>query len=272
MRRLKAATLRGSSPFFLPAMWPYPRILAHRGGGTLAPENTLAALRCALAHGFHAVEFDVMLAKDGVPVVVHDPVLGRTVAGCGSVAEYTSGELAGMEAGAWFGAAFAGEPVPSLEQVWRFCMRHGIWMNIELKPAPGSERATGAAVAGLAAAWLAAGKRQGQPHAAQALPLLSSFSHEALEAARNAAPGIPRALLMPQLAADWRERLLALEAVAAHVQHAGLSRAQAAAVKQAGFGLLCYTVNEVARARELLAWGVDALCTDRLDLIGPERV
>ena len=54
-------------------MWPYPRILAHRGGGTLAPENTLAALRCGLAYGYRAVEFDVMLASDGVPVVVHEP-------------------------------------------------------------------------------------------------------------------------------------------------------------------------------------------------------
>ena len=59
-------------------MWPYPQFLAHRGGGKLAPENTLAALRCGLAHGFHAVEFDVMLSRDGVPVVMRDPYLGRT--------------------------------------------------------------------------------------------------------------------------------------------------------------------------------------------------
>ena len=64
-------------------MWPYPKVLAHRGGGTQAPENTIAGLACGLAHGFHAVEFDVMLAKDGVPVLMHDPELGRTVSGKG---------------------------------------------------------------------------------------------------------------------------------------------------------------------------------------------
>ena len=67
-------------------MWPFPRVIAHRGGGTLAPENTLAGLRCGLAHGYRAVEFDVMLAADGVPVLMHDPAFGRTVPGIGNVA------------------------------------------------------------------------------------------------------------------------------------------------------------------------------------------
>ena len=52
---------------------PYPRRVAHRGGGTLAPENTLAGLRCGLEHGFRGVKFDAMLAKDGVPILMHDP-------------------------------------------------------------------------------------------------------------------------------------------------------------------------------------------------------
>ena len=89
-------------------MWPYPRTVAHRGGGTLAPENTLAALRCGLAHGYRAVEFDVMLAKDGVPVVVHDVELGRTVAGSGAIPDYTAAQLAAMDAGGWFGARVCG--------------------------------------------------------------------------------------------------------------------------------------------------------------------
>jgi len=54
-------------------MWPYPKVIAHRGGGTLSPENTLAAMQCGLDYGFAAVEFDVMLSKDGIPVLMHDP-------------------------------------------------------------------------------------------------------------------------------------------------------------------------------------------------------
>lgn len=128
-------------------MWPYPKMIAHRGGGKLAPENTIAALRCGLAHGFSGVEFDVMLAKDGVPIVMHDPQLGRTVTGSGSVADYTAAELMQMDAGAWFDQAYAGEKVPSFEQVVAFCRANAIWMNIEIKPVPGFEEATGRVVA-----------------------------------------------------------------------------------------------------------------------------
>ncbi|MGH8709084.1 MAG: glycerophosphodiester phosphodiesterase family protein, partial [Burkholderiales bacterium] len=58
--------------------WPYPRIVAHRGGGTLAPENTLGAIRLGAQRGFKGVEFDVMLAGDGTPVLMHDRTLKRT--------------------------------------------------------------------------------------------------------------------------------------------------------------------------------------------------
>src|SRR5713101_6245429 len=102
-------------------MWPYPKVVAHRGGGVLAPENTLAAMQFGLDYGFHAVEFDVMLAKDGVPVLMHDAVFGRTIKGVGSVPACTAQELATMDAGSWLSPEFAGEPVPSLAQTIAFC-------------------------------------------------------------------------------------------------------------------------------------------------------
>jgi glycerophosphoryl diester phosphodiesterase len=128
-------------------MWPFPRIIAHRGGGTLAPENTLAAMRCGLAHGFRAVEFDVMLSADGIPVLMHDPDFGRTIAGSGSVSDCTAGELAAMDAGSSFDRRFAGEKVPTFRQVIAFCDDNGIWMNVEIKPAPGFAVDTGRAAA-----------------------------------------------------------------------------------------------------------------------------
>src|SRR5471030_1973650 len=94
------------------SMWPYPKIVAHRGGGALAPENTIAGLRCGLAYGFHAVEFDVMLSRDGIGMVMHDPDFGRTVAGPGSVPETDAVDLAAMAAGIWFAARSRTNPLP----------------------------------------------------------------------------------------------------------------------------------------------------------------
>ena len=244
-------------------MWPYPRTVAHRGGGTLAPENTLAALRCGLAHGYRAVEFDVMLAKDGVPVVVHDVELGRTVAGSGAIPDYTAFQLAAMDAGGWFGAEFAGEGVPSFEAVVAYCKEHGIWMNVEIKPAPGFDVETGTVVAQRTRQHFVDGGR---------LPLLSSFSTAALEAAREVAPELARGWLVEELPPDWLAQARALEVVAIHCDHATLTREQVAAIKAQGYGVFCYTVNTQARADELLGWGVDGFCTDRIDIIPPVPV
>jgi len=248
-------------------MWPFPNVLAHRGGGTLAPENTMAGLRRGMAAGFRAIEFDVMLARDGVPVVLHDPFLGRTVPGSGHVVDYDALELAAMDAGGWFARAYQGEPVPLFADFAQYCKSHGVWMNIELKPAPGYETETGGVVARLAAAMFADAIDAG---AVQNMPLLSSFSQLSLASAREAAPELPRAFLMSEMPPDWDRRAREVGAVAIHVNHRHLTAAQAAEVKAAGFGLFCYTVNEPARARELLGWGVDAFCTDRIDLIGPD--
>ena len=248
-------------------MWPYKKVLAHRGGGKLAPENTIAALKCGLAHGFYAVEFDVMLARDSVPVVMHDPVLGRTVAGAGHVFDYDGAELAAMDAGSWFGNGHRGEPVPLFADAAAFCKAHGIWMNIEIKPAPGFELETGRVVAAHTRAMFAGDIEAGS--VAQ-VPLLSSFSEVALAAAQQAAPDVPRALLLDIIPRNWEPRARALGAVAIHTNHKHLSAHLARAIKLAGFGLFCYTVNNPIRARELLAWGVDAFCTDRIELIGPD--
>ena len=243
-------------------MWPYPRILAHRGGGILAPENTLAALRCGLAYGYRAVEFDVMLAADGVPVVVHDPVLGRTVAGSGAVSDYTAAQLGTMEAGAWFGPQFAGEGVPTFDAVLAYCKAQHIWMNIEIKPAPGFDVPTGETVAQATRDYFAK-----EIAAGELLPLLSSFSIAALEAARQAAPELARGWLVEAIPADWERMAKELGVVAIHCDHQQLTPELAREVKAAGYGLFCYTVNTPERASELVAWGVDGFCTDRIDII-----
>ena len=102
-----------------------------------------------------------------------------------------------------------------------------------------------------------------------ALPLLSSFSEEALASAQQAASDVARGLLVDAIPRNWEPRARAVGAVAIHTNHKHLTAAMAREIRLAGFGLFCYTVNNPIRARELLLWGVDGFCTDRIDLIGP---
>jgi glycerophosphoryl diester phosphodiesterase len=254
--------------------WPYPREIAHRGGGALAPENTLAAMRCGLAHGFQGVEFDAMLASDGIPVLMHDPHFGRTINAPGGVQDYAADALTQMDAGAWMAPQFRGEPVCTLWQAMQFCFDHDLWMNIEIKPATNAVAAeTGRMVAQQVREFFAAEYAVHMPGVNDAmLPLLSSFSVDALLAARTEAPGIPRGWLVDAVGDDWQRTLEALSAVALHTNHRYLTPALAASIKQAGYGLFCYTVNDPARAVEIAGWGVDGFCTDRLDLFPQTHV
>ncbi|XHO05074.1 hypothetical protein ACEQUB_01970 [Ralstonia syzygii] len=130
----------------LPA-WPYPRAIAHRGAGKLAPENTLAAFRHGASFGYRMFEFDVKLSGDGVAVLLHDATLERTTSGHGRIDALSFSQIAQLDAGSWHSPAFAGEPVPTLAAVARYLRANGFLANIEIKPVPGTEWRTGAAVA-----------------------------------------------------------------------------------------------------------------------------
>jgi glycerophosphoryl diester phosphodiesterase len=97
--------------------------------------------------------------------------------------------------------------------------------------------------------------------------LLSSFSEVALDAARDAVPGMPRALLLDELPADWSERLARLQCAALDVNHKCLTGDVVAQAHGNGFRVCCYTVNDPARVWELAEWGVDTIITDAVDVI-----
>jgi glycerophosphoryl diester phosphodiesterase len=154
--------------------------------------------------------------------------------------------------------------VPSFADAIAFCRQHGIWMNAEIKPSPGTAADTGRAAAAVLKQMLAEQGGQG------VMPLFSSFSPEALMAARDIAPEIPRGLLIGQVPDDWQARLAQVGAMALHTNYKNLKEQQAKAIRDAGFGLFCYTVDDPEIARRLLDWGVDAFCTDRVDLIAAD--
>ncbi|MBP2846169.1 glycerophosphodiester phosphodiesterase [Dickeya oryzae] len=241
--------------------WLYPAIVAHRGGGSLAPENTLAAIDVGAQHGHKMIEFDAKLSQDGHIFLLHDDTLERTSNGWGVAGELPWDKLVGLDAGSWYSSQFQGERLPLLSEVAKRCEQYGMAANIEIKPTTGCDEQTGRVVA-LAAREL----WRNHPVA----PLLSSFSVEALAAAQQAVPELPRGLLLDEWEDDWRNLTTRLGCVSIHLNHRLLDEVRVRALKDAGLRILVYTVNQPDRARTLLQWGVDCICTDRIDLIGPQ--
>jgi len=240
--------------------WPYPLWIAHRGAGKLAPENTLAAFRLGASHGYRAFECDVKLSADGVPFLLHDATLERTSSGSGTAAQLSWSELSRLDAGGWHGRDFAGEPLPSLAGMAAYCIRNGFALNIEIKPTPGDEAQTGRVVATEAARLWA-----DQPTP----PLLSSFRPDALQTARDAAPHLPRALLIDTLRDGWLEEAQALACVAVVTNFKIMDAALIARLHAANLRAVVYTVNDAAEARRLVALGIDGIITDAVDRFSP---
>ena len=243
-------------------MWPYPFWIAHRGAGKLAPENTLAAFRLGAAHGWRMAECDVKLSQDGVPFLMHDATLERTTSGHGAAGERPWGQLAQLDAGGWHSRQYAGEPLPTLENVARWCLANGVLLDLEIKPTPGQDEITGQTVAARAAALWAD---------APVPPLLTSFSVPALQAAQRAAPSLPRGLLLDTLPPGWQATAQALQCVALVCNHQLWTPALVAEAKALGLRCLSYTVNDEAEARRLISLGTDGIVSDAVDLFCPAR-
>jgi glycerophosphoryl diester phosphodiesterase len=172
-------------------------------------------------------------------------------------------QLSRTDAGGWHTRTFAGEPIPSLELIARYVQRNGHALNIEIKPTPGQEHATGMAV-GRACLHL------WDSHAPSApLPMFSSFRTDALQGAKEAAPQVPRALLLDKLWPGWWEAAQALGCVAVVTNYNLMDAPLLARLHSAGLRGLCYTVNDPAEAQRLLGLGIDGLITDAVDRFAP---
>ena len=235
--------------------WPYPRLIAHRGGGRFAPENTLAALRCGLEHGFNMVEIDVKLSKDNILILLHDDDVKRTSNGNGRAADKTYAELATLDMGQWHSAHYAGEQLPKFDDIAQFLLQNNLLCNIEIKPCPGREQITGQLVAQTAAQFF---------EHTNTLPLISSFSAEALRASQQAAPQLPRAFLCENYDDSTRQTLSQLDCVAVHPHEQVLNKELIQSIHSDGYKVCAWTVNDHQRAIDLLSWGCDAIFTDEL--------
>ena len=176
----------------------------------------------------------------------------------------TAEQLDWLDAGIKHHPAFAVSPVPTFAQALRLCSELGLWVNAEIKPTPGTDAATGravAAVAGVVSTHRVKNPAQNSPPAI----VLSSFSTVALQAAMTASPALPRALLLGETPTDWRALLDSCGASALHVA-VGVESSTLHDLCASGLPVACYTVNDRQTADILFAAGVSAIFTDRPDL------
>jgi len=236
-----------------------PRLIGHRGLAAHAPENTLAGIRSAAAHGLRWVEIDAKLTSDGVPILMHDDRLDRTTDGTGAVATANFATIRRLDAGAWFGPAFAGERVPTLVGAIELMVALDMGCNVEIKPCPGREMETAGAVADtLLKHWPTTHGRL----------VVSSFQQAAMARFRDLAPLVPRGHLVWDRTATMLADAASLGCGSIHCAHRHLEEAAARAVKRAGYRLVVYTVNDPGEARRLIDWGVDTIISDTVGVAG----
>ncbi len=225
-----------------------PFVLGHRGASHAAPQNTLAAFRKAVDAGADGIELDVHLSRDGVPVVIHNDSVDATTDGHGLVREMTLVQLKALDAGAHFDAAFAGERIPTLEEVLAE-VGPRLLTNIELKA--GQTSALVSAVVELV-------RRMGMATRVW----FSSFKPYALYRARALAPEIPCGLLYGPLNLGT----FLLRPFTPHeALHPYKDMLTARAIRRAhdrGLRVFTWTLDDPDMVRKLAAWGIDGIITN----------
>lgn len=235
--------------------------IAHRGASAEAPPNTLAAFRRAMELGADGVELDVRLSADGVPVVIHDATVDRTTDGTGRVADLSLAALKELDAGSWFDPVFAGERIPTLEEVFEAIGATGL-INVELKALPGEERGLEPAVVTLV-----------RQHNLTDRVLFSSFNPFTLRRTRRLAPDIPLGFLydashLSRMARAAAALMPRLRPEALHPNWHLVSRALVDRAHRRGRKVIAWTVNDPRHMRRLVGLGVDGIITDYPDRLG----
>lgn len=239
-------------------MFTLPQVIAHRGASGYAPENTLAAFAKAKKMGADMVEFDVMLTKDGHPIVMHDDDLRRTCNARGRVDQLTLDELKVVYANRGYTQHYPNEKIPTLKEVMDLLAELRLNANIEIKPTEGRDEETTIAVFS-----------QIQQYWDPALcpPLISSFSLASLKLIRQLSPDATLGLLLEWWQDDCIEIAQELGCYSIHYYYRPLTPKRIQLIKKHHFKLLAYTVNQRRQAEALLTEGVDGVFTDYPDLL-----
>ena len=234
----------------MPAMY----IVGHRGIAGLAPENSLASFREAIRIGVDWLEFDVRFTSDGYPVVMHDGSLKRTSNGRGMLRSRSLAELRKLDCGSWYGERWSGERIPTLEEVLKLGSKVRLNVEVKARCAPAKHAAQ--------AVW-----SRIQDAGLEDRTLISSFDLNVLRAVRDmdasAALGFPWQIGLR----DPVRRALALKCRMMLFEVSSLSEKKVRRCREEGLEVWVYTVNDLEEMRRVLDLGIDALITDRPDLL-----
>ncbi|MBU0719927.1 glycerophosphodiester phosphodiesterase [bacterium] len=255
-------------------------IAAHRGARSIAPENTLLALKKSVGH-CDFMEVDVQLSRDGVGVIMHDDTLGRTTdireieafkeRAPYRVCDFTFKELSLLDYGSWFYAKdpfgeirkkkvdvkkTGFEPLLSLQTLLHFIQQNRVFVNIEIKDMHKNfkdlfvvERVLGEIT----------------KYGVEDFVLISSFRHQYLPLSKSIAPNIPTAALAEgEHPAGLIRYLRDLQVDAYNIDERLADKERVAELKKAGFFVNVYTVNDSKRAQEFFAMGVNGVFSDYL--------
>lgn len=233
-----------------------PAVVGHRGAMGSSPENTLGSFARAAKLGADWIELDVHLSRDGVPVVIHDDTLARTTSGRGAVRARSAAQLTKLDAGSWFGDAWASERVPTLEQALSWAEGAGVGVEIELKNCPVD-------APGMEVAVVEALTRTGMLDRAMVI----GFDHALVRRVKLLSNRILTGILYACRPVDELEMARRAKADVLLPHWSFVTEAGVAAAHGAGLAVAPWTTSERAVVRALLEAGVDAITTDHPDAV-----
>lgn len=239
---------------------PLPLIIGHRGASAVAPENTMAAFREALAVGADGIEFDVRLTRDGVPVVIHDSTLRRTGRLPHRVADLTWTEISKIDVGSWFASSFEKETVPTLAELFTLFQTNDSTLYLEMKCDTAVEQRP------LAEACV----RLIKEHSLQERVIVECFQLPALKILKQLDPEIKTVALFepaitnPSVLSDQRiiNQAMDVGAAALALHHRLAREGLVQKAKRAGLHVAVWTVDDPAWIERARAIGIDALITN----------
>ena len=227
-------------------------LIAHRGASGHAPENTLAAFKKAVTLGATFIETDLQLTRDARLVAIHDETVNRTTNGKGAVHDMTLAELRRLDAGSWFGSEFAGERIPTLDEVLDFAKKYDVIFYLEMKPG-GSWGGEHALIGGL--------RQSGEI----ARTIVISFDAAILATVRKIEPTVMTALLYDGHIEKPLDQALQVGARQLAIRGDLVSPALLTAAREKDLQVVCWTVNHSAHMRLLMNAGVDGIMSDYPD-------